>query len=122
MKWLVPVWSVLLLFYDVSYSQKAITEVAVIAPSVSTSIKAGEVRRKMNWQEVAPKDADYILVVVRSALYFPLQISYDSYGELKDDAENQLNISGSNYHIYLFYLEEELNVTEVDHKYYEAED
>jgi hypothetical protein len=49
-------------------------------------------------------------------------MSYDSYGELKDDAENQLNISGSNYHIYIFYLEKDLSVSEVDHKYFEAED
>lgn len=122
MKWIVSILLVLLLFSEVSFSQKGITEVAVIAPSVSTSMKAREVRHKMKWQEVAPKDADYILVVVRSGLSYPLQMSYDSYGELKDDAENQLNISGSNYHIYLFYLEKDLSVTVVDHKYYEAED
>ena len=122
MKWIVIISMTFLIFSNISFSQKGITEVAVIAPSVSTSMKAREVRYQMKWQEVLPKCVDYILVVVRSGLSFPLQMRYDSYNELKDDAENQLNISGSNYHIYLFYLEKDLSVTEVDHKYFEAVD
>ena len=122
MKWIVMISIAFLIFSNVSFSQKGITEVAVIAPSVSTSMKAREVRYQMKWQEVSPKCVDYILVVVRSGLSYPLQMNYDSYGELKDDAENQLNISGSNYHIYLFYIEKDLSVTEVDHKYFESDD
>jgi len=112
----------ILILCENSNAQKEITKVAVIAPSVSTSMKAREIRYHFKWQEVEPKEADYILVVVRSMLFYPLQNSYDSFTELKDDAESQLNISGSNYHIYLFFLENDLSVTEVDHKYFEAED
>jgi hypothetical protein len=46
--------------------------VAVIAPSVSTSMKAREIRMRLGWTEVQPKQADNVLVVVRSALFDPL--------------------------------------------------
>ena len=122
MKLIIMISLILSFFSNLGFSQKSIREVAVIAPSISTSMKAREIRLKMHWQEVEPKNADYILVVVRSELFYPLQMSYDSYGELEDDAENQLNISGSNYHIYIYYLENDLSVTEIDHKSFEASD
>ena len=75
--------------------------VAVIAPSVSTSIKAREIRAQLKKSEVPFRYAEAILVVVRSSLYNPLQYSYDSVGELQRDADSQLNISGPKYHVYL---------------------
>jgi hypothetical protein len=99
-----------------------IDEVAVIAHSVSTSIKAREIRTQAGWYEVPPKRADFVLVVCRSMLFNPLSSSYRSYGELDEDAENQLNISGSNFHLYVYAINDDLSVTQVQHESFEAED
>jgi len=96
--------------------------VAVIAPSISTSMKAREIRMKMGWYELQPKQADKVLVVVRSGLFNPLDYSYDSYGELKKDAENQLNISGSNYHVYIYEIKDDLSVIQLEHISFPADD
>ena len=65
--------------------------VAVIAPSFPTAGKAREILRKMKWTEVRPRKAMVVLVVVRSGLFMPLQINYDSFGELRRDADRQMN-------------------------------
>ena len=99
-----------------------IDEVAVIAHSVSTSIKAREIRTQADWAEVPPKKADFVLVVCRSMLFNPLSFSYRSYGKLDEDAENQLNISGSNFHVYIYAINDDLSVTQVKHESFQVED
>lgn len=110
------------LLVSISYAQQRNLRVAVIAPSISTSIKAREIRKSNNWLEVNPREADYILVVVRSNLFNPLNYSYDNYDSLEKDAEYLPNITGSNYHIYLYELKDDLSVSQVKHTYFEAED
>lgn len=97
-------------------------DVAVIAPSVSTSMEARRVLAKLGWNEVSLKKAGGILVVVRSSLSYPLNPSYDSIQELKTDAEFQLNISGPKYHIYIFSITDDLEVREIKHIQYRADD
>jgi hypothetical protein len=98
-------------------------KVAVIAPSVSTSIEARSIIGKNKWIESNPREADFILVVVRSSLSLPLNISYDCYKELRDDAEGQLNISGRNFCVYLFQLnDDDLSLIEIKHTHYKAEE
>ena len=48
--------------------------VAVIASSISTSMKACEIRMRMRWDEVQPNQAESVLVVVRSNLFNPLNL------------------------------------------------
>jgi hypothetical protein len=48
--------------------------------------------------------AQFALVVVRSELEMPVSGFYSSVGELKQDAEGQLNIAGSNFVVYIFAL------------------
>jgi hypothetical protein len=78
--------------------------VAVIAPSVSTRMEAGSILARLGRHETALRDASGILVVVRSMLFNPLSSSYDSIKELQEAAESQLNISGENFHIYIYSL------------------
>lgn len=73
--------------------------VAVIAPSVSTSMEARRLIAQQKWTVGKFKTADAILVVVRSALFNPLQANYRFIGELSKDADNQLNIAGPKFHI-----------------------
>lgn len=98
-------------------------KVAVIAPSVSTSIEARSLLKKNGWIESGLREADFILVVVRSMLMSPLNFSYDCYKELLFDAEGQLNIVGANYCVYLYQIDDDdLSLLEIKHFHYEAGD
>ena len=68
---------------------------------------------RQGWTQGKMKTADAILVVVRSSLSLLLRSSYDFIGELKEDADRQLNISGQKFHIYLYQLGDDLECTEL---------
>ncbi len=95
--------------------------VSVIAPSVSTSIEARYIMRRQGWIEVSLRQADGILVVVRSMLFNPLSYSYSSIGDLQNDADMQLNISGEKFHVYIYQINDDLSVTQMKHISYKAE-
>jgi endonuclease YncB( thermonuclease family) len=105
-----------------STSARPSNSVTIIAHSISTSRKAREVCREMGWREADPRSASAVLVVCRSMLYNPLRNSYSSYADLNRDAGMQLNISGSNYHIYLYEFASDLSVRQIDHTSFEAKD
>ena len=94
--------------------------VYVIAPSVSTSMEARLIRMKNGWTESRLRQADAILVVVRSMLFNPLDYSYDSVKELEEDADSQLNISGENFHVYLYSVDDDMKVRQEKHVSYKA--
>ena len=96
--------------------------VAVIAHSISTRMEAREVLRRQGWSETSLRQADAILVVCRSGLNWPLSSSYNSIKELDEGAESQLNISGSNFHIYIYRINDNLSVDEIKHIHYSAND
>jgi len=103
------------------WSASKSSSVYVIAPSVSTSMEARSIRQRNKWTEATDvRTADAILVVVRSSLSNPLNDRYDSLKELEKDADNQLNIAGPKFHIYLFQLKSDLSVSQVKHTSYEA--
>ena len=98
-------------------------DVFVIAHSISTRSEARLVMQKQGWGRAAtPSQANGILVVCRSGLSYPLNSSYRNIKELNDDADSQLNISGSNYHIYVFNLNGNKTLSEAQHVYYPAND
>jgi outer membrane murein-binding lipoprotein Lpp len=108
---------------------KALTEpklkpagVVVIAPSVSTSMEARSILSKQGWTETSLRNASAALAVVRSMLSNPLSSSYENYYELKQDAEGQLNISGENFHIYTFSLDDDLRAVQLKHISYKVQD
>ncbi len=97
--------------------------VAVIAHSISTRMEARQVLMRKGWTETTNlRQADGILVVCRSGLNWPLNSSYPSIKELDDDADSQLNISGSNFHIYVYRINDDLSVDEDKHIHYPAND
>lgn len=105
-----------------AYAERGLN-VAVIAHSISTRAEARNVMRRQGWSEAANlRQADAILVVCRSGLNWPLSSSYRSIKELDDDADSQLNISGSNFHIYIYQINSNLGVDEVKHVHYPADD
>lgn len=97
-------------------------DVAVITDSISCSRLARYIMRRNNATESSLRKADVILTVVRSSLNYPLNSSYDSIGELEEDIERQLNISGSNGHIYVYRIEDDLSVNEIFHSGFEWTD
>lgn len=99
------------------------TEVFVIAHSISTRAEARKVIQKKGWIETTNSEqATGILVVCRSGLSYPLNFSYKNIKELNEDANMQLNITGSNYHIYIFRMSGNRTVTEDQHIYYPTDD
>ena len=82
--------------------QRGGSNVFVIAESVSTSIEARRIMRRNGWEESSFRQADFIIVVVRSMILSPLLEQYSSVEQLRLDASNQMNISGSNFVVYIF--------------------
>lgn len=96
--------------------------VYVIATSASTQKEAGRLMRFCRWSDTtALRDADMVLVVVRSSGSSPLNSFYDSAKWLVDDASSQANESGSLFHTYLFSIRKNLSLDQVNHRTYEAE-
>ena len=96
-------------------------DVVTIAHSVSTSIEARKIRAERGYIETSTEKADIVLVVCRSGLNWPLtSSSYTSFADLNTDAESQLNIAGSNFHIYLFSKSASGNLSELSHDKYPA--
>ena len=96
--------------------------VYVIAPSASTRREAGRLMRFCRWSDTtALRDADMVLVVVRSSGSNPLKSFYDSAKWLVDDASSLLNESGPLFHTYLYSVRKNLALDEANHRTYEAE-
>jgi hypothetical protein len=93
-----------------------------IAESVSTNMEAQRIVQQQRWTIVPLRRAQFVLVVVRSELEMPLTGFYSSVAELKQDAEMQLNIAGSNYVVYVFGLEDDLRPREFKRIVYPAND
>jgi len=109
--------------YEASSSSPyvAAPAVYVIAPSVSTSMEARRVLHRQGWRETGQlRDAQSVLVVVRSMLYWPLSSSYRTIQDLDSAARGQLNISGSYFHVYLYSLNHDYGVYQADHVSYPA--
>jgi hypothetical protein len=96
--------------------------VAVITDSISCSRFARFIMRKNSKPESSLKGADVILTVVRSSLNSPLNSSYDSIENLRQAIKSQLNISGSNGHIYVYRINGDLSVNEAFHSGFEWTD
>lgn len=107
---------------DSNEPQAHVVRMAIIAHSVSTSMEARAILHRQGWMETSLRRADGILVVVRSMLLWPLQHHYPSIGELDRDAAGQLNISGEEFHVYLYLIGEDLSATELHHAHYPATD
>ncbi len=96
--------------------------VFVIAHSLSTRMKAREILMNSRLHEANLRQSDGALVVCRSELFNPLNYSYGSVGELNEDADRQLNISGSNYHVYIYSFDEDFQCHQVKHTSFPADD
>jgi hypothetical protein len=114
--------AVLLVMSAVAANAAPPVNVAVIAPSVSTRMEARSILARLGWHETALRDASGILVVVRSMLFNPLSSSYESIKDLQEDAESQLNISGENFHLYIYSITPDLGATQLKHTSYKADD
>jgi hypothetical protein len=96
--------------------------VYVVATSASTQKEAGRLMRFCRWNDTtALRDADMVLVVVRSSGSNPLNSFYDSAKWLVDDASSQANESGSLFHTYIYSIRKNLSLDQVNHRTYEVE-
>lgn len=97
--------------------------VLVVAPSASTSKEAQRIKRFCRWSDTTvAKDADMVLVVVRSSGSSPLAHHYDSLKWLRDEASAQMNESGAQFHSYLFIMDPNQGLSEANHRSYDVFD
>ena len=89
--------------------------VAVFADSISCVEVARKVLSKLRLHSVPLRQADSIIVVVRSELNDPLRLSYESVSDLMCDSKMQLNISGSICSVYRFSINEDLSSRQLGH-------
>jgi hypothetical protein len=95
--------------------------VFVVAPSGSTAAEARRLLRFCRWTDTtALRDADLVMVVVRSSSGMPMAPSYDSMKWLRDEANSLLNESGAQFHIYLYTIRQDLSMLEVSHRSYDV--
>ena len=91
------------------------------APSPSTQREAGRILRFCRWSDTSVvRDADALLVVVRSSGSHPLSPSYDNFKWLRDDASSQLNESGPQFHVYLFLMRPDQGFRQSVHRSYDV--
>jgi hypothetical protein len=88
--------------FALAQTRGSVPGVYVIADSVSTRMEARRIMQQKGWSEIPLRQAHYALVVVRSMLWDPLGSTYDSVGELKEAAAQQMNISGDDFVVPLF--------------------
>ena len=111
------------LFCALTFGVRAAGELFyVITDSVSTDMEAYRILVQQHWLEVPLRRAQFALVVVRSETESPLIGIYSSLDALRHDAEMQVNISGSNYVVYVFALDDDLRPTELKRISYPVND
>ena len=93
----------------------------VVAPSAGTLREARRMLRFCRWSDTtALRDADFVLVVVRSSGPDPMEPSYDSLKWLRDAANGQLNESGAQLHVYLYSIRQDLSFLQASHQSYDV--
>lgn len=96
--------------------------VLVVAPSGSTAAEAKRLLHFCRWTDTtALRDADLVVVVVRSSSGGPMAPAYDSMKWLRDEANSLLNESGAQFHIYLYSIRQDLSLLEVSHRSYDVD-
>jgi len=94
----------------------------VVAPSAGTQREAQRMLRFCRWSDTTVvRDADFLLVVVRSSGSDPLEPSYDSLKWLRDAANGQLNDSGAQFHVYLYRIRDDLSFLQASHQSYDVD-
>lgn len=96
--------------------------VLVVAPSASTAAEAKRLLHLCRWTDTTLiRDADLVVVVVRSSSGRPMAPAYDSMKWLRDDAHSLLNDSGAQFHIYFYTIRQDLSLLEVNHRSYDVD-
>jgi hypothetical protein len=97
--------------------------VHTVAPSASTEREARRIMRLCRWTDTTSiRDADLIMVVLRSSGGGPLAPSYANLKWLLDDANAALNDAGAQFHVYFFILGPDDIFQQVSHHSYDATD
>jgi hypothetical protein len=95
--------------------------VFVVAPSGSTAAEAKRLLHFCRWTDTtALRDADLVVVVVRSSSGGPMAPAYDSMKWLRDEANSLLNESGAQFHVYLYTIRQDLSLLETSHRSYDV--
>jgi hypothetical protein len=78
--------------------------------------------RLCRWTDTtALRNADLVMVVVRSSSGMPMAPAYDSMKWLRDEANSLLNDSGAQFHVYLYTIRQDLSLLQVSHHSYDVD-
>lgn len=95
--------------------------VYLVAPSASTMAEAKRMLRFCRWTDTtAVRDADAVLVLVRSSSSEPMASQYDSLKWLRDAANSLANESGAQFHVYLYRIRQDLTFMQLSHRAYDV--
>ena len=93
----------------------------VVAPGASASAEARRLLRICRWSDTSSvRDADILMVVVRSSGSAPMASLYDSLKWLREAASSQMNDTGAQFHIYLYTIRPDLTFLQTDHRSYDV--
>lgn len=93
----------------------------VIAPSPSAAREAERLLRACRWADTTiARDADLVLVVVRSSASEQLSPSYDSLQWLRDAVRSQSDDAGAQFHVYLFLIRPDRSLLQTSHRSYDV--
>ena len=107
----------LILFVTASslFAQKAIKNVAVIAPTTHDYELARDIMTKSSWTKVPFKDADAVLVVMNNSLSNPLSKHYQKFISLKLEAETNPRVVSQHWHVYIYDIQPDSSLSERSH-------
>jgi len=95
--------------------------VYLVAPSASTMAEARRMLRFCRWTDTtAVRDADAVLVLVRSSSSEPMASQYDSLKWLRDAANSLPNEAGAQFHVYLYRIRPDLTFMQLSHRAYDV--
>ena len=108
--------------------KKLILIVALLFSSIGFQAAYGAtvIAHSLSTRQVARSERSFsrnneILVVCRSNLNYPLDRTYSSIDALDRDADSQLNITGSYFHVYAFSINSDGSVTQKRNKKFKAD-
>ena len=96
-------------------SGRASEGMAVMAPSEETREVAEQILMRLGEEEIPPKLAESVLVVVCSDLSSPLSYAYGLYGDLALEANQQTDVEALMFHAYIYQINDDLSVEQVEH-------
>jgi len=93
----------------------------VVAPGAVAQREARQMMRFCRWTDTSVlRDAEFVLVLVRTSDSRPLAPSYASLKWLRESASSQLDETGAQFHAYVYTIRSDLSLVQWSHRSFDA--